>query len=293
MALDTADRCCLAYMFCVVAAIFLILATDPGDRMKKARAKVIARRQAMVKEAARDKAKKQAASYQRSIGTRGHGKNPAFLQRNLGAVCLSLVSAIVGLQQLQQSTLWPLFCSRVVAVGVVDACPALPWLDAMIFLSGDRGGQANLLTSIPKSWIFRDEASGLVIASDGTPTDEMTPLFVPSLMVPDPLSGARDDLYFVGFWVLAITAVRDFAFRGLFLPLAGVFHIKAGMDQHKFCECAWQVLWYTSAFSYGCSILMNSSFWFGALGGQHDWRDQIWAQVPQTLHSAPIKAYCT
>jgi hypothetical protein len=296
MGLDTADCYCLAYMCSIVAGIFLILATDPGDKMKKAREKVIARRQAMAEAAEREKAMKGRSTYQRSIGTRGHGKSPSLLQRHFGAACLVLAAAIGGLQQLQQSVLWPRLCTMAGGDdgGGTRGC-ALPCLDAMLYLSGNRGGQTELLASVPQSWVHRDEpqeggGSGLIIASDGTPT-QASALYVPSMMRPDPVSGVRDDLYFVFFWVIAITAIRDLAFRLLFLPLARAAHVSEGMDQHKFCECAWQVLWYSAAFGFGCYIVCRSSFWFGALGGRPDWRDQIWLQTPQALHSAPIKSY--
>ena len=101
LGLDAADNWCFGYMVAVVVAIILVLVTDPGgpplpsppqheawgvrpvhmsqaggrggpgDSMRRAREKVVARRQAMAEAAAKDAALgKTATAYNRSIGER-------------------------------------------------------------------------------------------------------------------------------------------------------------------------------------------------------------------------------
>ena len=240
LALDGGDRVCLALTAAVVLTILGVLVTDPGDGMKRARQKVEARRAAAAAAAARPGADR--------IGTRSHGKRPSWLQRHVGDVCLVLVGGAAALRHLAAPSWLP------------D-----PWL------SGDAGGQSQLLATVPAGWIHREEPGGRVVASDGRAVDGSVPLYSPSLMSADPTSGQRDDLLFVCHWVLALTAVRSLVFRLLLLPIARAARVDGEMDQHKFAESTWQVLWYSFAFCKGLQLMGGSPFWFGSLGGADDW----------------------
>jgi hypothetical protein len=116
-------------------------------------------------------------------------------------------------------------------------------------------------------------------------------LYTPSLMVPDIRTGRRDDLTFVVLWLLLLTAIRSLVFRVVLLPVARCFKVQDGMDQHKFCEYGWQCMWYTLAFVTGARIQWLSSYWFGVCGGPADWREALWAEYPQALHTSDMKCY--
>ena len=264
MALDGPDLYCLGFTTTVVLTILLLLVTDPGDGMRKARQKVEARRAAAAAAAAAGGDGHRGAT--RSMGTRG-GKAPSWLQRHLGDVCIALVGTLLALR-------------------AAGAAPSLLLADSMVAPPQGLGadGREALLRAVPPGWIHRGE-SGTLIASDGVAVAEDVALHTPSLMVPDANSGRRDDLAFVAFWMLALTAIRSLVFRLLLLPIAAAFQVEGAMDRHKFCECGWQCLWYSLAFCYGARIQLRSSYWFGACGGPMDWREALWSAIRLNLAS--------
>ena len=163
------------------------------------------------------------------------------------------------------------------------------WLRVQLSGGGD---QAELLAAVPAEWVHPARPAGCVLASDGQPVGPSVALFAPSLMTADVQSGQRDDAYFVAFCVLALTAARGLAFRLVFHPVAAYVNIGGGpMERHKFCESSWQCLWYSLAFCWGCRVQYSSSFWFGPLGGRADWRESLWADYPQALHTFDMKVY--
>lgn len=271
MGLDGADRICLGFTTAVVLVILLLLVVDPGDGMRRAREKVQSRRAAAAAAAAAGGDGHRATTG--SLGTRG-AKAPTWLQSHLGDVAAALIAALMTLSWANIGPKW---------------LPSVTLLATPPLGAGVDGRDA-LLAAVPPAWVHHD-AHGNVIASDGRAVADGVTLHTPSLMVPDARTGERDDLYFVGFYVLALTAIRSIVFRMVLMPVAGCFKVQEGMDRHKFCECGWQCMWYTVAFISGLEIQLRSSYWFGACGGPADWREALWSDYPQALHTLEMKRY--
>jgi hypothetical protein len=271
MVLDAADVYCLGFTATVVLGILLLLVTDPGHGMRRARQKVESRRAAAAAAAAAGGDGHRATTT--SLGTRG-AKAPSWLQQHLGDVAASLITALLALSCCNIGPNWLTGLESVVVPPV----------------GAGMDGREALLAVVPKGWVQLD-AHGEIIASDGRAVGEDVQLYTPSLMVPDLRTGRRDDLTFVVLWVLLLTALRSLVFRVVLLPVARYFKVQVGMDQHKFCECGWQFAWYTFAFVSGARIQLDSSYWFGACGGPADWREALWADYPQALHTSAMKRY--
>ena len=271
MVLDGPDLYCLGFTAAVVLGIFLLLVTDPGHGMRRARQKVESRRAAAAAAAAVGGDGHRTTT--NSLGTRG-AKAPSWLQSHLGDVATALVAALVGLRCTNLGPDW------LASVESIVSPPVGAGVD----------GREALLAVVPQGWIHRD-AHGQIIASNGRAVGEGVTLHTPSLMVPDIRTGRRDDLIFVMFWVLALTAIRSLVFRIVLLPVARCFKVQEGMDRHKFCECGWQCMWYTFAFVTGARIQLLSSYWFAACGGPADWREALWSEYPQALHTSEMKRY--
>jgi hypothetical protein len=254
-----------------VLGILLLLVTDPGHGMRRARQKVERRRAAAAVAAAAGGDGHRATTT--SLGARG-AKAPSWLQQHLGDVAAALLATLLALHYCDIGPRW------LTSLDSIGVPPVGAGVD----------GRTALLAVVPKGWIQRD-THGRIIASDGRAVGEDVTLYTPSLMVPDIRTGRRDDLTFVVLWLLLLTAIRSLVFRVVLLPVARCFKVQDGMDQHKFCEYGWQCMWYTFAFVTGARIQWLSSYWFGVCGGPADWREALWAEYPQALHTSDMKCY--
>ncbi len=66
-----------------------------------------------------------------------------------------------------------------------------------------------------------------------------------------------DDVYFVGFWVVAFTFLRAAAMKFLFHPIAKLSGIKPFAKRERFAEQAWTFSYYAIFWSVGMVKLFN------------------------------------
>jgi len=108
-------------------------------------------------------------------------------------------------------------------------------------------------------------------------------------------ASGRDDLIFVGYFILALMALRHFFGNYVVKPLARL-HLgqHREMNVHKVAENVWFFLWYLLAFLGGLSIQYGTQWWLGSytyLGGPADWTSHIWRGYPFLYHSPITKLY--
>ncbi|KAI8967638.1 TLC domain-containing protein [Mycotypha africana] len=92
-----------------------------------------------------------------------------------------------------------------------------------------------------------------------------------------------DDLYFVGFWVVAFTFLRAFVMRFIFHPLARLFDVKSYAKRQRFAEQASMFTYYTVFWTFGMNIMYHSPHWFDS--------SQYWIGYPHILMSKRMKLY--
>ncbi|KAI7899870.1 TLC domain-containing protein [Cokeromyces recurvatus] len=90
-----------------------------------------------------------------------------------------------------------------------------------------------------------------------------------------------DDIYFVGYWVIAFTFLRAMAIKFVFYPIGKYFRITSFSKRQRFTEQAWSFSYYAIFWSIGMHIMYHSPHWFNT--------SQYWIDYPHILISKKMK----
>ncbi|KAG4301523.1 hypothetical protein PCANB_001766 [Pneumocystis canis] len=93
----------------------------------------------------------------------------------------------------------------------------------------------------------------------------------------------NNDWYFVGFWIILFTFIREITIRYAFIPFARSSGIMSTRNLNRFSEQAWSFFYYLIFWSFGMYIAYNSPYWFNY--------KQLWIQYPQIKLKKYLKWY--
>ncbi|EMR10853.1 hypothetical protein PNEG_00999 [Pneumocystis murina B123] len=96
-------------------------------------------------------------------------------------------------------------------------------------------------------------------------------------------SKGKDDWYFVGFWVILFTLMREVCIRHIFIPFGRNHGIISTRNLNRFSEQTWSFIYYVVFWSFGMYISYNSPYWLNP--------KQLWIQYPQVDLKPHIKWY--
>ncbi|KAG0047488.1 sphingosine N-acyltransferase lag1 [Gryganskiella cystojenkinii] len=92
-----------------------------------------------------------------------------------------------------------------------------------------------------------------------------------------------DDLWFVGFWIIAFTFIRAFIMKGYFNPLARSLGIRGQAKLERFEEQGYILFYYAISWTCGMVLLYNSPYWMNT--------DYFWIDYPHNKLSGAFKSY--
>lgn len=93
-----------------------------------------------------------------------------------------------------------------------------------------------------------------------------------------------DDAYGVAFMAALLTVLRKFFMEMVLGPLAQLGGVKSGSDSIKFKQQGWVLVYYSSAFAWGLSEILGSSYWLDTAA--------LWRGYPHTASmTASFKMY--
>ncbi|KAG4304527.1 hypothetical protein PORY_001920 [Pneumocystis oryctolagi] len=93
----------------------------------------------------------------------------------------------------------------------------------------------------------------------------------------------KNDWYYVAFWVVLFTFIRESIIRYVFIPFARNNGIMSTKNINKFSEQAWCFLYYLVFWSIEIYIVYNSTYWFNY--------KQLWIEYPQVELKKYFKWY--
>jgi acyl-CoA-dependent ceramide synthase len=88
-----------------------------------------------------------------------------------------------------------------------------------------------------------------------------------------------DDGYAVAFVAASLTVLRKFFMEVVLAPLAAAGGVKPGGDRIKFKQQGWVLAYYSTAFMWGLSEIMGSSYWMDTAA--------LWRGYPHTASMSP------
>ncbi|KAI8882662.1 IGPD-domain-containing protein, partial [Backusella circina FSU 941] len=92
-----------------------------------------------------------------------------------------------------------------------------------------------------------------------------------------------DDIYFVGFWVVAFTLLRAATMKFIFHPAARLCKVEPVGKRERFSEQTFCFIYYTFSWLFGMHIMYNSPHWLNS--------SEFWINYPHTLISRQMKIY--
>eukprot|EP01043_Picozoa_sp_COSAG02_P058924 COSAG02_NODE_7417_length_3024_cov_7.548511_1_plen_190_part_10 len=87
-------------------------------------------------------------------------------------------------------------------------------------------------------------------------------------------AAGQDDAFAVAFMAALLTVLRKFFMELVLSPLAQLGGVKPGADRIKFKQQGWVLVYYTTAFTWGLSEIVGSSYWFDTAA--------LWRGYPHT-----------
>ncbi|CDH55127.1 longevity-assurance protein [Lichtheimia corymbifera JMRC:FSU:9682] len=100
---------------------------------------------------------------------------------------------------------------------------------------------------------------------------------------PDAYDKGNDDIYFIGFWVVAFTFLRAFFIKYIFHPFARLTGITPFDKRQRFAEQGFMFTYYAVFWIWGMYLMYHSPYWFNT--------SYFWIDYPHIMMKRDIKSY--